>query len=286
VVKLDRVTGFGLLALGAGMAASALLGPLVLGVIVFRVSDNMENQLVGGEIVSLFVAAPVAVLAGAPWLNGGRLAPVLAMGPALYAVYIYTQYILAPEYDRYEGNNEYFFPFYLALIILGGAVAVRAWAALSDVRLPFPSDSLRRTLAGLLIVLSVVIALAWAASIAEVLSGGVSQEYQEHPTLFWLVRLMDLAFVIPVTFVTGVGLLRRTPWAVRLGYALVGFQTLLVGAIAGIAVVMALRDDPSADPVLLVMTVGITLALAAVYILLVKGLAQTTHRSGGAVTAR
>jgi hypothetical protein len=46
-------------------------------------------------------------------------APALTFGPALYAVYSYLQFILGPEYSRYPGNNEAFFPLYLALIILG-----------------------------------------------------------------------------------------------------------------------------------------------------------------------
>src|SRR3712207_6908086 len=48
----------------------------------------------------------------------------------------------------------------------------------------------------------------------------VSQEYQADPTLFWLVKLMDLAVVIPAAFIAGVGLLRRAPWATKLGFTL------------------------------------------------------------------
>jgi hypothetical protein len=70
-----RVIGLASLALGAGMAVNAIVGPLGLGVIESRISDNMENQLVGGEIVSLFVAAPLAVVAGVLWLRGQPARP-------------------------------------------------------------------------------------------------------------------------------------------------------------------------------------------------------------------
>jgi hypothetical protein len=223
--------------------------------------------LVGGEIISLFAAAPLAVLAGVLWLRGSRLAPVLALAPALYAVYMYVQYILAPEYKRYQGNNEYFFPLYAVLIILSWALAVHSWATSGRMQLGLPSNGLRQALAGLLILLSTVFTLTWVASIAEVLGGGSVTEYEEHPTLFWLVRLMDLAFIIPVALITAWGLIRRAGWAVRLSYAVVGFQTLLVGAVAG----MAWRDDPAADPVLLAVTMVITLALAVAYVLLLRG---------------
>lgn len=265
---MRSITGFGLLILGVGLIVSAVLGPLALGVIVFRVSDNMENQLIGGEIVSLFVAAPVALLAGLLWLRWHPLAPALAIAPALYALYMYVQYILASDYTRYEGNNEYFFPFYLVLIILSWTITARAWVALGAQNLPTPRNSVRLTLAVLLIMLGAIFALAWSTSIATVLTGETVPEYQEHPTLFWLIRLVDLAFIIPIAFVTGVGLLRNAPWAVRIGHAFAGFQTLLVGAVAAMAAVMAARGDPSADPALLVATAALTLALVVVYTLL------------------
>ena len=277
-MKSRQFTGFALLALGLGVATNAILGPLVLGVIEFRVSDNAEGQLVGGELISLLLAAPVAVAAGVLWLRGHRLAPPLALGPALYAVYTYVQLIVGPEYERYDGNNEYAFPLYLALIILSWAIAVQAWTALGAAPLPPPPAGLRRALAGLLVVPSLIFALAWAAGVVDVLDGGaVGQAYREDTTLFWLVKLMDLAFVIPAALTAGVGLLRRAPWATRLGYACAGFLTLEVGAVAGMAAVMALRDDPSASAVLLAVSVAIALSLATVTALLLRDARQAAR---------
>jgi hypothetical protein len=106
----------------------------------------------------------------------------------------------------------------------------------------------------------------------------VGQAYREDTTLFWLVRLMDLAVVIPAALIAGVGLLRRAPWATRLGYACASFLTLEVGAVAGMAVVMAVRDDPSASPVLLAVSVAIALSLAAVTALLLRSARQMAPR--------
>src|SRR5207248_1475860 len=100
------------------------------------------------------VAAPLAVAAGVLWLRGHRLAPVLALGPALYAVYTCTQAVLGPEYDRYPGNNERAFPLYLTLVILGWAIVVRCWSELAGEPLPALPTGLRVSLAGLLLVLN------------------------------------------------------------------------------------------------------------------------------------
>ena len=71
----QRITGLGTVALGAGITVAAVLGPLVLRVIKFRTSANIENQFVGGEGVTLAVVAPLLVGAGVAWMRGHKLAP-------------------------------------------------------------------------------------------------------------------------------------------------------------------------------------------------------------------
>jgi hypothetical protein len=261
-MKTERLTGFALLLLGTGMAANAILGPLLLAVVRSHVSPAMENQQIGGELISLFVAAPVALLAGVLWLRGNRLAPLLAIAPALYAVYTYVTFVLGPEYSRYPGNNERAFPLYLVLIILGWAIALRCWPATNSERLPSLSTGLRRLLTGVLLAISLLFALAWLGSLVPVLRGGaVPQSYSDDRTMFWLIRLLDLAFVIPASVITALGLLRNAAWATRLAYALIPFQTLLVGSVAGMAAVLLVRDDPTASPAMLAITLGATVVL-------------------------
>jgi hypothetical protein len=45
--------GFGVVALGVGLAMLALLGPLVFSVIDYRVSETLRNQTIGLDAVSL-----------------------------------------------------------------------------------------------------------------------------------------------------------------------------------------------------------------------------------------
>src|SRR5437868_6898550 len=49
--------------------------------------------------------APCAVIASALWARGNAVAPVLALGPASYSLYMYVQYIVGPQYERYSGNT-------------------------------------------------------------------------------------------------------------------------------------------------------------------------------------
>lgn len=234
--------------LALGVATSAVLGPLVTGVIEFRVSENMENQWMGAEAVSLLLVAPLAVAAAVLWLRGNGLAPVIAFGPAVYVIYNYFTAIVFPEYERYSGNNEKFFPLYVGLVMLGAIVAVVSWRTMDERQLPLLTRRSTRLVAAVLMLIGALIALTWIRQIADVLADETSMiEYQEHPTGFWTIKLLDLALIVPALIGIGVGLLSRNQLAVRAITPLSGFLGLLVSSVAGMALVMLWRDDPSAS---------------------------------------
>lgn len=273
--------GLWFLMLSAAMAASALLGPLGIGMVEFRVSDAMENQLVGGELIALVLVAPLALAAGILFLRRHRLAPVLAIAPALFAVYTYPQYIIGPDYVRYPGNNEHFIPFYMALVILGWVLALWSWRLMKEAHLPSPSRALRRSIVALLCVIGMLVTAAWASDIVDALGGGMpSREYRSDPTLFWLIRLLDLGFVVPMAIITAVGLVRRADWSRRLVYAVTGFLTILVASVAAMAMVMAVRGDPAASLGMVAATGAVTIALTICYAALIRRMGHevTVHQ--------
>jgi hypothetical protein len=246
----------------------------MLDVIQYRNSPAAIRQLQCGEVISLLAAAPLAIVSGLVWHRRRTLAAALAIGPGLYAVYMYVQYVLAGQYDRYAGNVERFFPLFLTLIILGWITALRGWSVLGGDRggaVPMPARRIRRTLGGLLLAIGLLFAAAWLGSIAGAVGvGSTPAGYGEDPNLFWLIRLMDLGFVIPAALVTAYGLLRNRAWAARLSYAIIGMQMLLTGAVCGMAVMMQARHDPGASPVLLVATAAATAGFAAIFIVMVR----------------
>src|SRR5205085_10986790 len=136
-----------------------------------------------------------------------------------------------------RGAGRAWFPLYLVLIILTWTIGLSAWHALSAMPMPRIAIGTRSLLAALLLVLNATFALAWLSSVLAVLTGPHTSaawlEYEKDQTLFWLIRMMDLGFVIPASLVVAIGLLWRVEWAIRLAYAFLGFQTLIVGAVAG-----------------------------------------------------
>jgi hypothetical protein len=249
-------------ALALGIVVAAMLGPLVVGVIEFRLPDTLVNQYLGGEVATLFVAAPMLVGAGILWLRGDRVAPLLAFGPALYTVYTFVTAILGQEYARFNGNAERAFPLYAALI--AGGLAVGAVAGVEIARQPAPAlgNELRRITAGIFLAVVAFFALSWSSQIAMVYRGDLTQEYVDGPALFWLIKLMDLAFLLPAFALTGVGVLRRNLLATRLAYGAAGYALCMSSAVLGMAAAMWLKDDPAASVAMIAFLVPVTVGFA------------------------
>lgn len=250
--------------LALGIVVAALLGPLVTDTIRFHLPDALVVQYEGGEVVTLFVAAPLLVAAGWLWLHGARLAPALAFGPAAYVVYTFVTAIVGQEYGRYPGNAERAFLLYAALIAMGAAVAIVAVSDLLQQPAPTPSDGSRRVTAGIFLVIGAFFALAWIGQVVQVYQGQESTEYEQGPALFWLIKMLDLGFLVPALTAIGVGLLRRSTLAIRLAYGMVTYAVCMAGAILGMGIAMWIEDDPAASMGMIAFLAPVTVGLALV----------------------
>ncbi len=242
--------------LAAGLAAVAILGPLALGVIDYRYTQTMLNQAMGLDAFALAVVAPMAALAGLLAWRRHRAAPLMALGPAGFAVYMLVQYVIGPEYLVVEGNGERFFLLFVLLFALSGAVLIQAWS-LAVAPDWSPQQHRRRGITLLVLASFVVFGMYLANGFLSAMSDfprfvadrAASSEFDEHPTAYWLVATLDLAVVVPLTVATGVALLRRRAWARRAFYGVVGWFVLVPGSVAAMAITMVVRDDPAADAV-------------------------------------
>jgi hypothetical protein len=182
-----------------------------------------------------------------PGLNA-PLAPQLALGIGVFAVYTYAQIVIGQEYLRLPGNVERFFPLLLSVFILAEAVIVLAWRSLPP-QLPPPSPVLRRT-AGIVLLL-VATFLVFGQHLRPMVIAwqdpGRLTEYASSPTPFWMVKLMDLGIIVPAAIAAGVGLFRGAEWAVRVTYVLMTGYTCLAFSVAAMGVVMYANSDPDAS---------------------------------------
>jgi len=111
----------------------------------------------------LVLAGPLAIVAGALWFRGVKRAPMIAIGPLGYALYMYVQFILVPDYTRYSGNNERWFPMYLLMVMASWIMALEAWREIEQPA-RFARHRTTRLFGGLLLLLNSLFALAWWSS--------------------------------------------------------------------------------------------------------------------------
>ena len=274
-VRTDRFRLLGTLAalLGIGAAAVSLLGPLVAGIIEYHVSDGALDQVAGGDAAALLLVAPTSLAAGILALRRHRAAPAMALGPSVYSLYMYSQLALGNDIGRHPGNSEQFFPLFLALVVLAGAITVIALVELRAAELPPIRSSIARGLGAFLLVVAffLTFGLHLPGLIDALGATTPSSEYAADPVVFWLVKMMDLGFVVPALVWAGVSLLKQRPTAHLLAFAGVGWTALLGSSVAGMAVVMQLKGDPAASTVN-TMAFGSFAAIAV-------GFAITTYRT-------
>ena len=246
-----RWTCGALVALAAGVALAALLGPLTGGPIHYHVSVDALNQVIGGDLVAVALVAPVSLFAALLAWRVHPAAPVVALGPAVFAVYTYTQLAIGGEYARYEGNSERFFILHLAIFVLGSAIALRSWASIKALRFPPMDRRSRRVLGWFVIVVAgfVLVGLHLPTLIDAWRDRPQRPEYLADPGVFWVVKLMDLGIVVPTLTAVGVGLLRGADWAHKAAYGALGWFALLGSSVAAMAVVMQVNGDPAASAV-------------------------------------
>lgn len=272
-----------LAALGAGTIALALLGPFAANVIRYHASPEAINQVIGGDAVGAVLIGPTALIASVLVARGHRAGPVLALGPALYVAYTSTQLAIGADPLRYEGTAVRFFPLFVVMFVLAAYTVITAWRAIDRDRLPTPSRRLQVGFAVFLAAIGAFLLLglhlpglvdAWA-------DRPESAEYLADPFLFWLVKWMDLAIIVPVMAVVAAGLLRRSPWSQVSLYAAVGWFAALGSAVAGMAVMMQVRDDPSAA-----WTQTIVFGAAAVFAIASAAVAYRPLFTDGAASER
>ena len=279
-MRTHRALGFGLIALGAVIAAIAVLGPFITGVIRYHTSSTTLNQVIGGDAAALLLIAPACLAVGVLALRGHPAVAPLALAPAGFAVYTYAQLIVGEEYLRLPGNNERYFPLLYSAFLLGGAITVTAWHSIEPAALPAPSRRLRRTAMVALFAVVLFLTAQHLPTLADALRDTPTRtEYLSSPTAFWLVKLMDVGILVPAALTTGIGLLRRTAWARTPMYAIIGAYALIGASVTGMAVTMNLNHDPDASPTLAVGFAALTLAFTALASALYRPLFRARDRA-------
>lgn len=237
---------------GLTMAALALLGPLVLGSIEYRTSTSGVWQIEGGDLVNLLLIVPILMVGGAMHLMGRPGSRYLLILPPVTLMYTGLSLGMGQEWSNpaYDGNVEQYAWMFIVLMVGGLVLLIGSMSMFTAGDAPSFNPRSIRAYVAVMSILLFLFAVMWVSEVVEVMTtGGTSTDaYEATPTLWWIVRYLDLGFTIPLGFV-GLFLLLRDPGR---SYPLVllffGFFVTLGTAVLSMGVIMTLNDDPEAQP--------------------------------------
>lgn len=198
---------------------------------------SMAAQQQGNDVVTLTVGLPL--LAISTWLafRGSLRGRLLLTGTLGFFLYTYMSMAMLTSYNV-------LFLVYVALFSLSLYAFILSMMSfdLEDLPRRFSDRLPRRWIAGLMFVVGGFLLLAWLGRIVPPLLQGGTPVLENTTTL--VIQAMDLGLIVPLAILSGVLLLRRSPWGYLLAsVALLKGVTLGLG-VSAMAVNMSLRGVP------------------------------------------
>jgi len=249
----------------------AIEGPLFLQHIKYKTADIINNQLVGQDMVNMFVLSPILIVAGITLYLKKKIAPYLLIITPLFLIYYVLSYTIGWEWSspEYSGNSESY-TFHFLFILISSLIMLLYSLSI------FPQNVESTFRKKGLIVYSVlfsffllIFASMWIKEVLEVMSTGTTRAYDVAPTAFWLVRIFDLGFTIPLGLISVYLLWVRPETTYPVQFMFYGFFLTMIIAVNAMGISMFLKDDPTflmRDLVVFLILAGIVLT-GFIYIL-------------------
>jgi hypothetical protein len=219
-------------------------------------------QMQGNDLVTLLVGLPL--LAASTWLalRGSLRGRLLLTGTLGFFLYTYMSMSMLTAYNA-------LFLVYVALFSLSLIAFVVSLLSFDVQTLPghFSAHLPRGLIAGLLYLIGGFLLLAWLGRIVTPLLQNQTPALENTTTL--VIQTMDLGLIVPLEFLAGLLLLRRSPYGYLLAsVALMKGLTMGLG-VSAMAVNMALRGVPD-SPAIILMFFFVTLLNLIMAVLLLR----------------
>jgi hypothetical protein len=226
-------------------------------------------QMQANDLVALLLGLPL--LAVSFWLSqrGSLHGRLLLAGTLGFILYTYITMCFGTAYNP-------FFLVYVALFSLSLFAFVLSMMNFDLNSLPaqFSEKLPRRGIAGLLFFAAAFLSLAWLGRIAQSLQPGQIPALDNVTSLF--IQAMDLALIVPVCILSGILLLRRSPWGYLL--ASVGMMKFVtMGVAVSLMALNMMRVGVPVSPVELAIFPAITLINLVMTGLMLKSI-QPVHQ--------
>lgn len=246
--SFDRIlVGLLTVATGCTLAYLAIAGPLVLRQITYRTSPLIMPQIEAQDIVNLFLLAPLLITAGITLILRRRISMYLLAATPLYLIYYVLSCTIGWEWSSpvYTGNNEQYM-FHFLFILVGAVIILLYTLSLVPARMEarFATAGLVSYSIAFTLFLCVFAAM-WIGEIREVMASGTARGYDIAPTAFWVVRIFDLGFSIPLGLISVYLLWTRPATTYPVQLLFYGFFLTMIVAVNTMGIMMLVRKDPT-----------------------------------------
>lgn len=259
------------IATGLMLVYLAVEGPTFLNQLRYKTPGINNNQIVAQDLVNVFLLSPFLIAGGVTLFFRRGIAPYLLMMTPLYLIYFVLSYTLGMEWSstHYSGNSEQY-TFHFLFILVSALIILLYGLSI------FPGDvtaTFRKT--GLIIysigfpVFLLVFASMWIKEVLEVIATGTTRAYDASPTMFWVVRMFDLGFSIPLGLISVYLLWTRPRTTFPVQFLFYGFFLTMIVAVNAMGWVMWMNDDPTfmMRDLIVFLNLGLIIVSGFVYVL-------------------
>ncbi len=225
----------------------AIEGPLFLHHIKYKTAELINNQLVGQDIVNMFLLSPILIVGGVTLFFKKRISQFLLIITPLYLIYFVLSYTIGCEWSspKYFGNSELYTYYFLFILISSLIILLYSLSI-------FPKNMVATfNRKGLILysflfsIFLLIFASMWLKEIQEVISTGTTRAYDIAPTSFWVIRIFDLGFSIPLGLISVYLLWTRPNTTYSIQFMFYGFFLTMIIAVNAMGFVMFLKNDPT-----------------------------------------
>ena len=199
------------------------------------VSSAAQQQ--GNDLVTLVVAVPL--LAFSAWLafRGSLRGRLLLTGTIGFFLYTYLSMCMLTAFNA-------LFLVYVALFTLSLYAFILCLMSFDLNRLPehFSEKLPRGWIAALLFTIGGFLTLAWLGKVVPPLVQNLTPALENTTT--FVIQAMDLSLIVPLAFLSGVLLLRRSAWGYLLASVFVTKAIALGLAVSTMCILMTLAGTP------------------------------------------
>lgn len=250
----------------------ALEGPLWLNHIKYKTAPLMYNQIIGQDLVNLFILSIVLIAGGITLFLRKRISKYLLIITPFYLIYFVLSYTLGIEWSSptYTGNSEHYTYHFLFVLVSSLIILLYSLSVFpKNFRSSFNKKGL--IIYSILFTLFLLLfAFNWIKETNLVLETGKQLSYNIAPAGFWTIRFFDLGFSIPLGLISVYLLWTRPDQSYHIQLLFYGFFITMVIAVNSMALVMYLYNDPTFEFSVVIVFVVLFVIICSGFIYILK----------------